>query len=213
MKKIMGLMAAVAFGATLAQASVSLNMYNGFFYENDGSTPLSLNSTIVLLADANNNGFGDLTQATTSWTADAGDVVLARWNLNENAEGAGTSFDAVIFDYAGLTAGYDMLLVWYDKTYSVGDVGPGEGVYFGTFRTDDVISYSTINWSVPTDGGLYDLNFMTAALAGGTGESLESAGIAQYQTIPEPATAVLAVIGGGLAYFVRRAKRFHNYES
>jgi hypothetical protein len=204
MKKIMGLMAAVAFCATIAQADLTFNMINGFFYENDGSTPLSLNSTLVLLADTDNDGFGDLTQATTSWKADDGDTVLFRWNTDDSM-GAGSDGEGLYYTgYAGLTAGRDLMLVWYDKAYSAGDAGPGEGVYFGTFRTDSVISFSDIAWELPPDGYTISLNFATVNMGG---DSADSLGVAQYQTVPEPATALLVAIGGGMAYVLRRNKR------
>jgi hypothetical protein len=200
MKKIMGLMMVVMFSALFAQANVVLNLIEGYLYKNDGSTVLPENSTIALLCDANNDGFGDLTQATTSWAADAGDIVLGRWAFNYNLD-AGVGSDSITYDLTGTVGvGDNLMLVWYDKAYSAGDAGPGEGVHFGTFRTDDVISFSDIAWTTPTDGG-WNLNFATANAGG---DSLESAGAAQYQTIPEPATALLIAIGGGMAYVIRR---------
>lgn len=205
MKKIVLLTAVVAFGAAVAQANVTLSMFNGYFYENDGTTPLSLDSTIVMLCDADGDGFGDLTQATTSWIADVDDVVVGRWNLNENAAGAGSSFDFFSFDLAGTVGtGDKLMLVWYDKTYGVGDAGPGEGVHFGTFRTDDAISFSDSGWFAPADGAAINLNFATVSAGG---DSLDSTGIASYQTVPEPASAVLALLGGGMVYAARRRMR------
>jgi len=197
-KKMVLSIAAVVCSTLFAQAEVVLSMVNGNMYKHDGTTPVSVNSTLMLLCDADGDGFGDLTQATTSWTADAGDVVLARWGTMN----AGS--DEVLLSPFNLTGGVDqndkLMLVWYDKAYSAGDAGPGEGVYFGQFRTDSVISFSDIGWFAPADG-TYGLNFATIDAGG---DSLESAGAASLQTIPEPTTAVLALIGGGLAYVVRR---------
>ena len=199
MKKFVVILVA-AMGSAVSQATVTVNMWGGIFLKAVGLTPLSFNCTVLLLADANNYGFGDLTQATTSWTADAGDIVLARWGTDD-INAAGSSESAIVFDYAGLTAGYDMMLVWYDKAYNAADAGPGELVAFGTFRTDDTISFSDMGWFVPSDGFTVALNFATESLGG---DSADSLGIANMTTIPEPATALLALIGGGLAYMVRR---------
>jgi hypothetical protein len=202
MKKI-AIMAAFAFSSLFAQANVVLSMVEGYLYKNDGTTVLPENSTIVLLCDANNNGFGDLTQATTSWTADSNDVILGRWAFNYNLD-TGIGSDVITYDLAGTVGtGDNLMLVWYDKAYSAGDAGPGQGVHFGTFRTDSAISFSDIAWTTPTDGG-WNLNFATVAA---TGDSPESAGVASFQTVPEPATAMLALIGGGMAYALRRNKR------
>jgi len=199
MKKIV-MMAALAFSALLAQASVTLNMAEGILYKHDGSTPLSLDSTMLLLCDADGDGFGGLTND-TSWTTDSGDVVLARWGFNDYA-GPNIGSDAIMFDLAsGVGTGDNLMLVWYDKIYNAADTGAGKGVYFGAFRTDSTISFSDTGWIVPGDGAGINLNFLTANAGG---DSLESAGVASLQTIPEPTTAVLALIGGGLAYMVRR---------
>ncbi len=208
MKKIV-LMAALAFSAVLAQASISLNFTEGYLYKHDGSTVLPENSTIVMLLDADNDGsFGDLTQSTTSWTADAGDVVLDRWAFNYNYD-VGFGADSPTYTYGGdITVGKKIMLVWYDKAYSAGDAGPGEGVYFGTFRTDDIQTGQNATWIVPSDGFTVNVGFLTANAGGDNAESL---GAAQYQTVPEPATALLVAIGGGMAYALRR--RGHRFVS
>lgn len=206
MKKMV-IMAALAFSALLAQASITFNFTEGYLYKNDGTTPLPANSTITLLLDANNNGSligSSLTNATTSWTADAGDVVLDRWAFNYNLD-TGLGSDSPSYTYGGsVTAGQKIMLVWYDKAYSAGDVGPGEGVHFGTFRTDSAISGSDSGWVIPADGAAVNVNFLTAAAGG---DSLESAGTANFQTIPEPASAVLALMGAGVVYVARRNTR------
>jgi hypothetical protein len=87
---------------------------------------------------------------------------------------------------AGYTAGVDnYYMLWFDTSYDVAAIGPGVGINYGV---EDL-------GKVGTDPGTY-----TPDLIGGN---------ASFQTIPEPATAMLAVIGGGLAYFVRRANRSH----
>lgn len=192
----------VAFSATTAQASVTLNMSLGFFYESDGLTPLAANSTLVLLADADNDGFGDLTLATDSWVDDIGDIVLAQFPMNGFLAGPNSSFDAINFDLIdGVDTGDDLMLVWYDQTFEPSDEGPGKDVSFGTFRSDSVISFSDIAWEVPADGNTVNLNFITTLIGG---DSPESAGAAQYVTVPEPAAIVLLISGAGLMAARRR---------
>jgi len=204
MKKL-ALMAAIALSPALANASVTLNMANGVFYKADGTTPLPTGSTLVLLADANNNGFGDLTQATTTFKADPGDVVLARFASNDFAAGPGSSFDAIQFDFTGLTAGRAIELVWYDTPFNAGATGPGNSVHFGVFRSSSILSFSDIGWNVPSDGSAFNLNFLTQSTGG---DSPESAGIASFITaaapVPEPTSGIVALIGMGLASLFRR---------
>jgi hypothetical protein len=212
MNKNMMLMCAAFICSVLGvNGTVTHNITAAYMYENDGSTPLSAGSTIVLLADANNNGFGDLTQATSAWTADAGDVIIGRYALDAD-NGAGSDLEALSFSLTGgIDTGDPLMLVWYDTPYSAEAAGPGENVHFGTFRSDIAdLDGSHRDWTVGADGGGYNLNFLTTS-AGGSNP--ESAGMASFQTIPEPATALLAFIGAGLAWASRRAKRFHNYES
>ena len=211
MKKIV-IMAAVAASAVFAQANVVLNMGEGYLYKHNGSTILPENSTVVLLCDANGDGSLDnlssLTNATTAWTVDPNDVVLGRWAFNYNLD-TGLGSDAITFDYTGaVSTGDKMAFVWYDKSYSAGDAGPGQGIYFGAFSTAGAISGSDLGWSVPSDG-TYTLNFATQNAGG---DSLESAGVASLQTIPEPASAVLALLGAGLVYVVRRNTRRAIYQ-
>ncbi len=202
MKKIVLLTTVVALGATLAQAGIALNIYQGYLYKNDGSTPLSENSTMMLLCDANNNGsFGDLTQVPSAWTADAGDVVVDRWAFNYNAD-IGFGDKVVTFNLTGgIDANKKLMLVWYDKEYNPGDAGPGQGVHFGTFRTDDIQTGSMTSWIIPADGATVNLSFLTANAGGDNAEAL---GVAQHQVVPEPATALLVAVGGVAAYFLRR---------
>jgi hypothetical protein len=205
MKKMLIALAVMAISPALAQADVTLNMSLGQFLGFDGSTPLSPNSTLAIFADTGSNGFGDFTLASDSWAVDPDDVLLALFPTNDFL-GAGTSFDPVVFGFDGLTAGDELLLAWYDLDFSASLTGPGNGTYFGTFRTDDAIDGSDIGWVVPNDGATVNLNFVTDALGG---SNSAQAGIAQFQTqvIPEPISVVLGVIGGGAMIARRRFNR------
>ncbi len=181
MKKKIIVMTVLALSATLTHAGVALNIYQGYLYKSNGITALPENSTMVLLCDANNNGsFGDLTQATNSWTADSGDVVVARWAFNYNADiGFGDAVVTFLLE-GGIGPNSKLMLAWYDKAYSADATGPGVGVNFGTFRTDNVQTGSMTSWITPADGATVNLSFLTANAGGDNAESL---GAAQYQTI------------------------------
>ena len=201
MKKL-ALLALVALAPTAAQAAVVLNMAIGVLYKADGVTPLDANSTLVLLCDADNDGFGDLAQATDSWTADAGDIVAAIVPTDNLLGVDGSAYLALTVDVAGVTAGKPLMLAWYDLPFDASASGPGQGIAFGAYRTDDVVNYSEIAWFVPADGATSALNFTTV---NGYGELAESVGVANMVTVPEPVTMSLLAVGGLLLARRRRA--------
>ncbi|MGE4488724.1 MAG: PEP-CTERM sorting domain-containing protein [Kiritimatiellales bacterium] len=90
---------------------------------------------------------------------------------------------------SGAAQGDDYYVVFYEGLTSA-DTAPGESTWFGVYRdgTDE------LNWSLPSDG-----NTVYAESYG-----LATSDVSYYQTVPEPATALLALIGGGIAYAVRR---------
>jgi hypothetical protein len=206
MRKLIAVMLVLAMAPAAAQAgTVTLNMVNGLFFKADGTTGLPENSTLVLLADADRDGFGDMTAAVNTWTADPDDILLQRWGSNDFAAGPGSSFDSVIFDYTGLAAGDPMLLLWYCLPYdAMDDDGPGQEVDFGMFRSDDVLSASKIGWNVPAEGDTTDLNFATTSLGG---DIPDPAGVAQYTTAPEPATMLMLLAGGAMMSRYARRRR------
>ena len=196
MKKLL-LMVVIALSPAVAQASVTLNMSIGFLSTNDGSL-LADGSTLTLLADTNGNGFGDLTQATSSWTGDPEDILLARFPSNGFLAGTGTSFDAITFEFEGLEVGDPMLLVWYDLPYDSAAEGPGEAVEFGTYRDDQPRDGANIGWNVPADGATVGLNFVTTNVGGSVDDALGQAQFSTVGVIPEPATALVTLLGGAL---------------
>lgn len=148
--------------------SVTINLSAGNLYDSAGAN-LPLNSTLVLLADADNDGsFGDLTNPST-FSPDAGDVVLARMGTNGLLGADNTDASSLLLDNAGLE-GVDLLLVWYDLPFNMADTGPGSNVNFQTFRTDSIEDSSSTSWFYPADGSTIALNFLTLAAGGSQAE-------------------------------------------
>lgn len=105
-----------------------------------------------------------------------------------------------------------MLLVWCDTPFGAADAGPGNNVYFGTFRSDSAISFSDIGWVVPADGATVNLNYLTSSFGGDTPES---AGRAQFKTVPSVTTAIpspsAAALGlAGFALIALKQRRHSN---
>lgn len=196
MKKVI-IMMALASMAAGAKANLSY-MPSAIGVLNDASGNAMDNGTFVLVLDRDNDGWNGasyLTQASnpkdnaSSWLWDADDFIMARGAVGSvkgvNGEYAGDAFPSWTVSTANIPAGYtagvdNYYMLWFDKSYNVADVGPGAGVHYGV---EDL-------GKVGTDPGTY-----TPDLVGGN---------ANLQTVPEPATALLALIGGGMAYALRR---------
>lgn len=211
-KKITMMLASLILAPAVANASVTINLSGGYLYSS-GSTPLANGRTVVLLADANNNSsFGNLTQATGSFLADPGDLVVARFAMNNNLDDGAfqTAISNILLSGTpdGLQAGEKLMLVWYDIPFDPSaSAAPGFGAKFGTFRSDSVVNGSSTAWVVPSDGALINLNFLTENL-GGT--SLESAGVASQTTVaavPEPTSLAILFAGASLLFAHRRRAR------
>lgn len=196
-------LAALCLAGSAAQA-VTINLNVGFLYENNGTTALPVGSTLVLLADTANNGFGNLSLSTGSFAPAVDDIVLDRWGLDGILAGDGTTQRPVSFNLdgfggpAGLSGGDALMLVWYQTPYSALATGPGAGVFYGAYRTDSVLDGSDIAWNTPAgNGDTVSLNLFTQNT--GAGSVPDSATRAQFQTIvPEPSTGMLVL--GGLAF-------------
>jgi hypothetical protein len=201
MKKTILTLAAIALLPALASASVTLNLSAGALTDSKHA-PL-IDGTLTLLADADGDGFGDLAASTQSWLVDEDDVLLLRSGLNDWLGVEGSHIAALQFDLTdGLNPGDSLMLVWYDLPYSDSAMGPGEGVAFGTYPSDEVLDGSTSAWEIPADGSTIALNFLTPDAGG---ESPASAAAASQMTVPEP--AAMAVLGLGGLFVARRRRK------
>ena len=212
MKKIaiVTVLAGIARIPCVASADqITLNLAFGYLSNGSGQL-LPVNSTMVLLVDADRDGFGDLTTSYNAWKADADDVILARFPLTAALDGPGTGDWAFQFDNAtpGLQAGNPMMLVWYDFPYDADATGPCDilpEVSFGTYR-DDIpadLGSAVAGWTIPTQGGTFSLNAFTEDAGGLTGFH----GAADQVVIPEPASMLTMLVVGGLVAARRRRNR------
>jgi len=196
MKKIL-IMLIVAAGAiaVFADVSVNINVTSLGLTDETDSTISVANGFFMLIADVDGDGLDGWTTGLneinfTSGLVSGDDVVLYK---------GGYAVDDTAFSpnsqqtYTGVSGAEAYYMVWSDIGATATDLGAGN--YFGLFREDNV------NWQVPATGTVAP--FVADANAVGS----------YYQSVPEPATALLLVIGAGCAWAGRRAKRFHNYES
>jgi len=156
----------------------------------DASGAAISSGTYLMVLDLDGDGWDLNSISSDSWLFDSDDMVFDRGTI-EN----GDAFPFYTLKPVNEPAGYDVgidqyYLFWFDKAYNVADVGPGASVNFGIE-------------SLGTVGSVNSGNTYTPDLVGGN---------AQYQTVPEPATALLALIGGGMAYALRRNTRRSIYQ-
>ena len=172
--------------------SVTLNTGADTLTQADFTTPLPTNSTVILIADADNDGFGDFTQATESFLADPDDTLLAHFGTDDS-NGPGSFLTPITFTDPSLT-GADLLLVWYDLPFNAANTGPGEATPFGTFRTDDITD-GTDPWVVPSDGSTIALTLLTDSAGGSTPDPAASTN----QVTNDPAATAPSIISSSTA--------------
>ena len=185
MKKVL-LFVAMAVAAFSAHASMT---YSPFLFDgyDAGGTPIA-DGTFVMVLDVDGdgwNGFDYLSQAvspadnSSSWLWDTDDKLMDRGQIVNGEAFPFSTFTAA--SVPGFDANVDHYYVmWFDTAYNVADIGPGVGVNYGV---EDL-------GTVGTDPGDYG-----PFLVGGN---------AVYQTVPEPASALLVLLGGGAVYALRR---------
>lgn len=176
----------VALAAVSANASMTYSPFLLDGYDASG-TPIA-NGTYVMVLDLDGDGWDGLdylSQASgsadnaSSWLWDADDYIMDIGQFENGEAFPFSTFNAS--SVPGYTANVDNYYVmWFDTAYNPLAAGPGVGVNYGVENLG----------AVGTDPGDYG-PFLTG-------------GNATLQTIPEPATALLIAIGGGMAYALRR---------
>jgi hypothetical protein len=191
MKKI-GIVAIFALLASFASADIALEIGFGQMFDNDGSTPISIGDLWAIYIDVDGDGASAFTDsssnASDSFLMDADDVLVGYGAIDNTfgslagyvQTGAGNAITA----FNASVSGKNYYLLFFQDVDGSSATQPGEGTYFGY-------------WQAANQTPTADNNTQTSAL-------FTASSTAQYQTVPEPATALLALIGGGIAYAVRR---------
>lgn len=148
---------------------------------------------------SDNNSAWNAVVNTGSFLWDTDDEIMFNgaskgWGLSgEFATGDANGGNLVFSLGNGIDAGDQIYALWFAEVAGAAAT-PGSITEVG-FITDAA-------WDLPSDTGLLQVNDWSKNQSAIT-----------VQAVPEPATALLVLIGGGLAYASRRAKRFHNYKS
>lgn len=195
MKKLT-IVAVLALLAGFASADIFLEINCGQLFQNNGTTPIAIGDLWAICIDVDGDGAAAFTDsssnASDSFLMDADDVLCGYGNIN-NAFGplagyvqtgngnAGTAYSASV-------SGKNYYLLYFQGVTGAA-TAPGENTYFGYWQAD--------NLTPTADGFTQASTLYTDSVT------------AQYQTVPEPATALLLAIGAGFAWAGRRAKRFH----
>jgi hypothetical protein len=186
-------------------AEVTISFTGGQFYDATGATPLPNLSLVLLVADTQNNGFGDLTAGTLNvgdFLNGTDDRILFRAAVNTALGGSAVQDTLTNATLTGSwNQGDALALVWFSGLTS-GSFSFTSGQSYGRFTTSSALSGDP--WITPGDGGAITLSFVTSSLGGSYGDAL---GRASLTAIPEPATFatwVGALAAGAMAW--RRKK-------
>lgn len=189
MKKMILIAAAVMLAAG-AYANITFNMWYLDAKDHLGET-ISDNTIFKIIVDAENDGL-DSAVSRANVFADGDDQVAFTFAIDPTYPGE------IYFIEDGIniprpevvTGQKNFYLTWYEGLGNTAATAPGLGQWVGVYRES--------NWVFPEDGSAIAFGDTAA------GTPLNQAAVSYYQVVPEPATALLALIGGGLAYYVRR---------
>jgi hypothetical protein len=189
MKKILVMMVLAAVSISVAYSDVSaiIAPVGDTLKDISGNTVSMANGFFMLIADTAGDGldgynFGGTAGLNLTDTFAEDDDVLFYTTGYVADDVAFGSFSQQT--YSGITAGQDYYAVWSDGTG-----------WAGTYHIG-----TDVNWDVPTSGGTVSPSFS------GYGDANT-----QYAAVPEPASALLVALGGGMVYALRRRGR--NYIS
>lgn len=201
MKKLLTLFIAAFAAVTFADVTVTIGPAMLGLTDEADATITVANGFFMLVADVDGDGLDGWSTAGAGGNIDGtinftsglitGDDVI----LYQGAYFADNAAQAINSPqtYIGVNGGEDYYAIWSDIGSTATDLGVGN--VFGSYRVDDA------NWEVPASGSVGP--FVNDA----------NSGAGYYQSVPEPATALLLAIGAGCAWVGRRAKRHHTYLS
>jgi hypothetical protein len=201
MKKIIMMFAMAMAATSFATVSIDVDLMT---LNDVNDQPISEGIKFLVFVDRNNDGIAGLDLSNYSdnnalWTAaatanqgtflwDANDVIVyngsnAGWGLDGyfSLQGANNGLVQLTLGIDGVDAGDHVYTMWFPELSGDATV-PGNITQVG-FLTDP-------NWTLPADTGVLSA----------TGYDFNQSAIA----VPEPASALLVALGGGLVYALRR---------
>lgn len=216
MKKVF-LTALVATGLGVVASSAAVTMFfdGGRFRDNLGS-PLANGSMFLIMVDTNNDGFAALNTNTfaginpTAGSTIGGDYVLVS-TFTKTVGGLSGSINEQVINFdlntgpaLNVNTGDRLAFVWFTQNVGTVSTGTKYGV-FTTLVTDAVSGGNSVGGMViQPDSTTTNINYYDNATASG---ALATAAnfTANLTVIPEPATAMLGLVGGLLLLRRRRA--------
>ena len=197
MKKILSILALLAV-AVVANATVSLSPTVQYVYEQNGTTKFDPGQLFLLVIDKNNDGFGVNGDGKIGVGFELGsdDWIAKAWN-----SGSGLALGKISPASSGM-------LLEGEVGAPASSLGFNTGDAFGFFFFDNISTtqYNADTLSVGQKYGFYTQDSFDVPSVGGTfSTAVTGKTLLMDQTvIPEPATALLALIGGTTAYVLRR---------
>lgn len=199
---------------TLCASTIDLRI--GYLYEDTAAADkIDTGMTGLFIADADGDGWAAYDSVgPDSFLADPDDAILTSFSVNGAIAGDGTHSETLNWDNTAKDVGQgDQFAVFWFNTPHTATIevdGPGAGIEYGYYLTDDVLGASDFAYLVPnnSDSGL--IQSFTASTGAGDIPDLEMA--APYVTsgvIPEPTTmfGLLMLTSGALVGSRRRRRR------
>jgi hypothetical protein len=218
MKKILFSLLITAASVYTSFASVTIDISIASMYSgNNSGTPFFPTTGRLNLVSLDSGSWGNATTISSTFSSltssfiPTGATLIAAFDAANNFQLGSVSYALSNYSYSGnVGAGDELLLVGY-PTLTSSSSSPGQGTQGFIFRTSTIGGDGqtpNINFTLPPDGGTYQLWFENETLTSGAGAIGGPAGWSGFTTtVPEPSTYALLAVGAvGLFLSFRRRK-------